>query len=616
MQCGSAPYRRGSSQRRCRSARLHLGASAGDGLILALASDPACRDPSDDASRRADDECVIRYVCCHDGTCPDDRPPSEHETRHDDCAGADSGAVANEDRSERPIGWPLERAVRLDSARDLVVREHNVRPDEDAIFQPGPLVHRRVVLDLDIVTDDHVDTHEAVVPEDATSADAGLRSDLDVRPDLRSVTDDGIRGHVGCWMDEHVAALRCIGHAVTLPVRDDRLDVGTLVAHVATSRRVAHVTSPSIPITHVALNEKVEALVREVIRSGMIAQGPMVSRLESEFAELVGVRHAIAVNNGTTALVGALQALGVGDGDEVITSPFTFVATLNAILEVGAVARFADVSSGDFCIDPARVSDSMSSRTVAIMPVHLYGQCADMAPIALLGEQAGVRVVEDAAQAHGATYHGRAAGSFDIGCFSFYATKNITTGEGGIVTTDDAAVADRLRVLRNQGMRERYEYEVAGHNYRMTDLQAALAIPQLEQYPETLRRRRVNAAALSDRLSGIEGLRVPAEMPGRMHVWHQYTVLLDEDAPVTRNDVIAHLDRAGIGTGIYYPRVVFDYDCYRQHPRVITAPVPVAERISRSCLSLPVHASLRDGDIDRIGDAVESAFQVTARVHR
>jgi perosamine synthetase len=364
-----------------------------------------------------------------------------------------------------------------------------------------------------------------------------------------------------------------------------------------------------IPISVVRLGPEAERLVVEVIRSGMIAQGPLVERFERSFAELIGARHAIAVNNGTTALVAALQVLDLAPGDEVITSPFTFVATLNAILEAGATARFVDIREDDFCLDADQLDAAVTERTKAVIPVHLYGQCADMPKIVEIVQRRGLHLVEDAAQAHGATIDGRAAGTFGLGCFSFYGTKNLTTGEGGIITTNNDAVADRLRVLRNQGMRRRYEYEMAGHNYRLTDLQAALVLPQLAEYAETLRRRRANAAALSAGLADIAGLRTPQQLDGREHVWHQYTVLLTDAAPVDREEFLAKLAEAGVGAGIYYPRVVFDYDCYRDHPRVVAEPMPVAQRVTQQCVSLPVHQYLTDSDIETIISVVRQVMK-------
>lgn len=360
-----------------------------------------------------------------------------------------------------------------------------------------------------------------------------------------------------------------------------------------------------IPISVVDVRDA-EPLVLEVLRSGVIAQGPMVKRLEDEFAASIGVDHAVAVNNGTTALIAALQVLDLQPGDEVVTSPFTFVATLNAILEAGATARFADIGTDDFAVDPARLVEQVTDRTRVLMPVHLYGQSADMAPIMDLAEQRGLSVVEDSAQAHGARYDGRGVGSFGIGTFSFYATKNITTGEGGMITTNDAGIADRLRVLRNQGMRQRYQYEMAGNNYRLTDLQAAVGLPQIAKMERIAEQRRRNAARLSEGLQDLPGLRLPVQIEGRDHVWHQYTVLLPEE--VDRDAVVAGLAQQEVASGVYYPRPVFDYDCYLSDPRVVVDDVPVARSVAARCLSLPVHQHLDDGQVDQVVAAVRSVL--------
>lgn len=334
----------------------------------------------------------------------------------------------------------------------------------------------------------------------------------------------------------------------------------------------------------------------------------MVARLEQEFADMIGVRHVVAVNNGTTALIAALQVLDLRPGDEVITSPFTFVATLNAILATGATARFADISVDDFNVSAASMEPRVGDRTAVLMPVHLYGQSAGMGDIEVLARTRRLKIVEDAAQAHGATFDDRAVGGSGLGCFSLYATKNLTSGEGGLISTNDDDLADRLRVLRNQGMRQRYEYEMAGNNFRLTDLQAAVCIPQLATYAEQVKCRRRNAERLTAGLSGLPGLVTPRQLDGRGHVWHQYTVVFGDDSPVTRDDAAAVLQSCGVGSGIYYPRLVFDYDCYRSHPGVVLDPVPTAERVARQCLSLPVHQHLSNGDLDRVIDAVRSLY--------
>lgn len=362
-----------------------------------------------------------------------------------------------------------------------------------------------------------------------------------------------------------------------------------------------------IPITVVEFGKEEEDLVLEVIRSGNVAQGPKVQELETRFAELVGVKHAVAVNNGTTALVAALQVLDLEPGDEVVTSPFTFVATLNAILEAGATARFADISEDDYNVTAATLAEAIGERTRVLMPVHLYGQIADMAGISALAHDRGLALVEDTAQSHGSTQDGRGAGSFGLGTFSFYATKNITTGEGGIITTNDDVLADRLRVLRNQGMRARYQYEVAGHNYRMTDLQAALGLPQLGRYDGIVAARQANAERLRAGLADIPGILPPAQLPGRRHVWHQFTLRVTPESGITREELSAKLGEAGVGSGIYYPKLVFDYDCYRDRADVVSGEFPVAERVVREVLSIPVHPGLQAADLDAVVEAIRKA---------
>lgn len=361
---------------------------------------------------------------------------------------------------------------------------------------------------------------------------------------------------------------------------------------------------PPIPISTVRLGADVEQAVLAVLRSGSIAQGPVVAQLETMFAEMIGVRHVVAVNNGTTALVAALEVLDLEPGDEVITSPFTFVATLNAALEAGATVRFADIDPVTFNVDPAALASQVTDRTRVLMPVHLYGQCADMDAVSALAAHRGLHIVEDAAQAHGARIGDRSAGSWGLGCFSLYATKNLTTGEGGLVSTDDDRLADRLRLLRNQGMRQRYCYEVPGHNYRLTDLQAAVCLPQLARYRDQVAARQRNAAVLSAGLDSVPGLITPTAIAGRRHVWHQYTIRLTDDARLDRDALVARLTEAGIGCGTYYPRPVFDYDCYRNHPRVVASDVPEAIAAAGRCVSLPVHQHLSIADLDRIIDTV------------
>lgn len=362
--------------------------------------------------------------------------------------------------------------------------------------------------------------------------------------------------------------------------------------------------STTIPISKVQLDADVEQLVLEVVRSGHLVQGRMVESLEAAFAKVCEVEHAVAVNSGTTALVAALQALGIGPGDEIVTSPFTFVATINAVLEAGAIVRIADIDPVSYTITPNATRRCLSERTRVVLPVHLYGHPADMAGISSVAQSAGAAVVEDAAQAIGARTGDQPVGSFGLGCFSLYATKNVTTGEGGVITTADDRLADRLRLLRNQGMRARYEYEIAGHNYRLTDLQAALALPQMSRLSELTATRQRHAARLTEGLSDVPGLVTPSVRDGATHVFHQYTVRVTSETRLARDDLSGALTSAGIGNAIYYPKTIHAYACYRDHPQVKVEATPEAERAAAEVLSLPVHPLLSDQDVDRIIDTV------------
>ena len=364
-----------------------------------------------------------------------------------------------------------------------------------------------------------------------------------------------------------------------------------------------------IPISTVRIDEEIERAVLEVLRSGMIAQGPRVAELEQIFADICGVKHAVAVNNGTTALVAVLKMLEVPKGSTVVTSPFTFVATLNAAIEAGFKVRFADVDPVTYNVTADSIASVATADVSTVMPVHIYGQCADMTSINHLAEQNGWAVVEDAAQAHGALHEGKAAGSFGVGCFSFYATKNITTGEGGIITTNDDALADRLRVYRNQGMRQRYQYEMAGTNYRMTDVQAAIGIPQLKKMDSIISSRQSNAAVMSELLAGIDGIVTPSVAPGNSHVWHQYTIRITEYSKRSRDQVIDFLTSSGIGCGIYYPRLAHDYDCFRHNADIDPTPTPTASMLVTEVLSLPIHQYLTADDVRTIASAVKNAVK-------
>ena len=353
-----------------------------------------------------------------------------------------------------------------------------------------------------------------------------------------------------------------------------------------------------IPISKPDIGPAEEEAVLEVLRSGMLAMGKKTAAFEEAWAAYSGVRHAVMMSNGTVATEAILRCLGIGPGDEVITVSFSFNATVSTILQAGATPVFVDVDETDFCMDPALVEAAITPRTAAIMPVHLYGLMADMAPIMEIARRHGLRVIEDAAQAHGATYDGKRAGSFGPAMFSLYATKNLMTGEGGIATTDDDELADRLRLYRNHGMRRRYYHDELGTNFKPTDLAAALGLAQLPRLDERTARRRRNAARLTEGLRGYLTPQVPA---GREHVWHQYTMRF----PGERQRVIDGLTERGIGTLIYYP-VPIHRQAYLQAllPGVADLDLPVTNRLAGEVLSIPVHPRLTDEELSQIIAAV------------
>ncbi|MGB4362360.1 MAG: DegT/DnrJ/EryC1/StrS family aminotransferase [Methanothermobacter tenebrarum] len=346
-------------------------------------------------------------------------------------------------------------------------------------------------------------------------------------------------------------------------------------------------------------NDEIQEVVN-VLRSGFLAQGPKVEEFEKAFANYTNSRHAVATSSGTSALHVALSAAGVGKGDEVITTPFSFAATSNAALYVGARPVFIDINPLTYNIDPERIEDAITRDTRAIIAVHLYGQPAEMDHIKDIGEDHGLIVIEDAAQAHGALYHGKKVGSLgDIGCFSFYPTKNITTGEGGMITTDDEDIAHLARMIRSHGESERYEHVILGYNFRMTDMAAAIGIVQLKKLDKFNNKRIENAEYLTENLKALDHIKTPYIMDGVKHVFHQYTVRVEN-----REKWIEHLQGEGIGVGVHYPRPIYRQPLYEDLGLV--ADCPEAEKASREVLSLPVHPRLTMGDLDMIIDAVEN----------
>lgn len=351
-----------------------------------------------------------------------------------------------------------------------------------------------------------------------------------------------------------------------------------------------------IPIAQPLIGEEEKQAVLAVLDSGALAQGAVVEQFEQAFAAYCGVRHAIATSNGTNALQVALLAHGIGAGDEVITSPFTFIASANSILHVGAKPVFVDIEPDSYNIDPSLIEAAITSRTKVIMPIHLYGNPADMVAIMEIAHRHNLVVIEDAAQAHGAELSGKRVGSWGTGCFSFYPTKNMTTGEGGMVTTNDDDVAERARLIRAHGASERYLHTVLGYNFRMTNIHAAIGLAQMEKIDGWTARRIENATRLSELLG--ESVVTPVARSGAKHVYHQYTVRVDGG----RGRLPERLAAAGVGYGIHYPLPIHRQPMYVDlgYQDVL----PEAERASQEVLSLPVHPALTECDLDAIGASV------------
>lgn len=335
-------------------------------------------------------------------------------------------------------------------------------------------------------------------------------------------------------------------------------------------------TEGAIPVARPLIGDEERAAVDRVLRSGMVVQGPEVAAFEEEFAALVEGRPCVAVNSGTSALHLGLLAAGVGPGDEVIVPSFTFAATANAVVLTGATPVFVDIEPDYFCVDPEAVAAAVTSRTVGIMPVHLYGHPADMDALRAIADRHGLALFEDACQAHLARWRGRPVGAFgDIAAFSFYPTKNMTTGEGGIVVCADETVARKVRLLRNQGMERRYANEIVGFNTRMTDIAAAIGRVQLTKLPGWTEQRQRNARYLDTELANAApDVVVPKVAEHAEHVYHQYTVRVPD-----RDEVQARLAEAGVSTGVYYPIPVHRLPSYAD--RTGSLDLPVTERACR-----------------------------------
>ncbi len=353
-----------------------------------------------------------------------------------------------------------------------------------------------------------------------------------------------------------------------------------------------------IPIGKPILGEEEKKAVLRVLDSGMLTQHQEVASFEKEFAEFIGVKHAIATSNGTTALHAALLANNIGYDDEVITTPFSFIATANAIKMAGATPIFVDIDEKTFNINPDLIETAITKKTKAILPVHLFGQSCNMTKIMKIANKHNLIVIEDACQAHGAEWSGRKTGSFGTGCFSFYPTKNMTTGEGGMITTDDDKVAEKVRKIINHGSDRKYYHSSLGYNYRMTDIAAAIGREQLKKLSSFNLKRKDNAQKLNDGLKYINGMVLPkSNNPGIDNVYHQYTIKITSDFSRSREEFINLLFEKGISSSIFYPVPIHKQPSYSEYNYLS---FPEAEKASKEVLSLPVHQSLTDEDLNFI----------------
>ena len=369
-----------------------------------------------------------------------------------------------------------------------------------------------------------------------------------------------------------------------------------------------------IPIADPQLGEHEKERVAEIIDSGQLTDGPEVRAFEEEFADFCGAPHGVATTNGTTALHTALEALGIGPGDRVVTPSFSFIASANAVRFAGAEPVFADIDPDTYNLDPATVEAVVAEHDCdAILAVHLFGLPADMPALQRIADEHDLHLIEDAAQAHGAAIDGERVGGFgDAACFSFYPTKNLTTGEGGMVLTDEERVAARAASFVNHGRPAArfgddadgaYDHLTVGHNFRMSSVLAAIGRVQLDhRLQESNERRRANAARLTEGLAEIDGIETPIEPDGRRHVYHQYTIRTDD-----RDALCEHLESEGVGTGIYYPTPIHDQPAYDG----VTCDVPVTERAADEVLSLPVHPNLSASDLESIMAAVDGFGEVS-----
>ena len=361
-----------------------------------------------------------------------------------------------------------------------------------------------------------------------------------------------------------------------------------------------------IPINAPQIGEEEIEVVVRVLKSGVLTHGlgagPMVTKFEKEFADFVKAKHAIAVNSGTGALHSALAASGIRPSDEIILPSFTFVSTAEAIVFISAKPVFVDIEPETYNVSPEKIEKAVTKKTKAIMPVDLYGLPADMQPIREIADKHGLLIIEDAAQAHGATYRGKPPGAFaDAACWSFYGSKNMTTGEGGMITTNNDEIAETMRVIRSHGEKEKYESTMLGHNYHMPEISAAIGCAQLQKLPRFVARRQENAERLSEKLKNTKTLQLPNEPKGCKHSWYLYTVRLKNANEKEREKIVDALKQNGIDAFVCYRHPIHLMPYYSKFGK---CRLPETEKAAEQVFSLPVHPGVTAEQIDFIGETV------------
>ena len=357
-----------------------------------------------------------------------------------------------------------------------------------------------------------------------------------------------------------------------------------------------------IPIAKPFIGEEEKQAVVEVLSSGQLSQGPKVAEFEKAFAAYQGAKHGVATSNGTTALMSSMMAHNIGLGDEVIIPSFSFFATASCVLSVGAKPVFADIDPDTFCLSPEAAEAAITPKTKAIMPVHLYGQPADMTRFEAICQKHGLVLLEDAAQAHGAAIGDRRTGTWGTASFSFYPTKNMTTTEGGMVLTNDDEIARKLRMIRAQGMNTQYYHEVVGYNFRLTDMAAAVGLVQLGRLPGWTEARIHNAQYFNQR---IESVKTPFVVPGNTHVYHQYTVRVPDG--VDRDAVAKRLNERGVGVRVYYPLPIHKQPVFQNMDGYSKVELPETDKATSQVFSLPVHPALTEEERAYIVQEVNAA---------